>query len=179
MSRNVVGKQGSPILGSLLLVVTLLVVGVSISWAGEWQYREESKIAWRDYNAAAFAEAKISGKPLYVFIYADWCHWCKKFEIETLETDSIRTLLEKETIPVAIDFVKQPDLARRLGTVLVPTNILMTSDGDKLLRFYGFLKPAELSEALHSTLKAWRNGELPAVEFGKESTCCPVPKLAK
>jgi uncharacterized protein YyaL (SSP411 family) len=146
-----------------------------VAQASEWNYRAQSKIQWRDYGAAAFAEARSAGKPLYILVYADWCHWCKKYETETLETELIRGLLQNEMVPVAVNNVEQPEIGKKLGTKLVPTSVILTPDGQRLLRFYGFLPPDELNQALRRTLSRWRNGEIPEREFGDESTCCPVP----
>lgn len=156
------------------VVLALILLIPLATHAAEWNYREQTKIQWRDYGEATFAEAQKTGKPLYVLVYADWCHWCKKFETETLETGLIRTLLQEKMIPVAVDNVTQPDVGRQLGARLVPTSVILTPDGQRLLRFYGFLSANELDAALRSALFRWRKGELPEEGFGDESTCCPV-----
>jgi thioredoxin-like negative regulator of GroEL len=156
------------------IILTLILFIPQATHATEWNYREQSKIQWREYGDAAFAEAKAMNKPLYVLIYANWCHWCKKFETKTLETELIRNLLQEKMIPVAVDNVEQPEIGQKLGAKLVPTSVILTPDGQRLLRFYGFLSADELDEALRRTLLRWRKGELPEEEFGDESTCCPV-----
>jgi len=156
------------------LVPLMLFIGIQVAHASEWNYLQYSQIKWREYKAATFAEASNANKPLYIFIYANWCHWCKKFETETLETKDIRFLLQRETIPVAIEYDKQKELARKLGAKMVPTSILSAPDGKKLLRFHGFLNAKELSEVLQRTLSAWRKGELPVEEFGDDTTCCII-----
>ncbi len=161
-------------IGMLLNVGLILFIPLIVQ-AGEWDYRAQSKIQWRDYGADAFAEAKSTGKPLYVLVYADWCHWCRKFETKTLETKLIRQLLQNEMIPVAVNNDKQIEIAKKLGANLVPTSVILTPDGQRLLRFYGFLPAEELDKALRRTLLHWRKGEMPEEEFGDESTCCPVP----
>lgn len=158
---------------AIFLVISLIIPMMAQS--GEWSYRAQSKIQWRDYGEAAFAEAKSTGKPLYVLVYANWCHWCKKFESETLETELIRGLLQNEMIPIAVDNVTQAEIGKKLGTKLVPTSVILTPDGQRLLRFYGFLPADELDQALRQTLSRWHMGEIPEEEFGDESTCCPVP----
>ncbi len=154
-------------------IIFLLVL--SNTYAEAWNYRQQTKINWREYNAAAFGEARKKNKPLYIFIYSDLCSWCRKFETETLEKSSIRKIIENEFIPVVVDQVAQPELARQLGITLVPANILLTPDNKRLLRFYGFLPEQALSDALGKTLASWRKGEIPEEEFGDEKTCCPVP----
>jgi len=160
---------------SLLLLSTLFFLIMSTTLAKTWNYKENTKINWREYNVAAFVEAKKKNKPLYIFVYSNECSWCRKFEKETLEKSKIREILEKEFIPVAINQVDQPGLAKKLGIKLVPGNILLTPDKKKLLRFYGFITEAALSNALDKTLINWRNGEVLEEEFGEEKTCCPIP----
>jgi len=160
---------------SLLLIGILFSLVMSIALAKSWDYKKITQINWREYNVAAFSEAKLKNKPLYIFVYSNECSWCRKFEKETLEKSKIRKILEKEFIPVAINQVNQPGLAKKLGIKLVPGNILLTPDKKKLLRFYGFVTKAVLSNALDKTLISWRNGEVLEEEFGEEKTCCPIP----
>lgn len=162
-----------PVLQSAIIVVFLIFI--SAAHAEKWNYRQTSKINWREYNADAFTEARQKNKPLYIFIYSDLCSWCKKFETETLETRVIRQLLQNQFIPVLVNQATQAELAKKLGIKLVPANILITHDGKRLLRFYGFLTTQALSEALDKTLLSWKKGEIPDEEFSDQSTCCPVP----
>lgn len=161
--------------GLQYLATTQTILADTTESVSTWHYRQNTQIEWRDYNAAAFAEAKKQGKPLYIFIYSDLCSWCRKFETETLEKASIRKIIKNEFIPVAIDQVAQPELAKQLGISLVPASILLTPTSKKLLRFYGVLSEKDFSDALNKTLVSWRKGEIPEEEFGDESTCCPIP----
>ncbi len=155
-------------IGSLLAIISFSV------FSDAWVYRENTQINWRQYNAAAFSESVQKNKPLYIFVYSDECSWCRKFEIETLEKQAVRKLLKANFIPVAIDQLAQPELARQLGIKLVPGNILLTPDRKKLLRFYGFVKEKELLDVLQTTLTLWKKGAIPENDFGDGSTCCPV-----
>lgn len=134
----------------------------------------ETKIAWQPYNRAAFEEAQRTERPLFVFVYADWCPWCRQYEIETLETPQMRARLQRDFIPVAVDYDERRNLSRELGVRLVPTTLLLAPDGKKLMRFFGVLSAAELAETLDQVLALWRRGELPALDFGDIDTCCPV-----
>jgi len=152
---------------ALSLVLSGIFLWSSVSYAATWNYMNETSIRWFSFGDKAFAKARKSGKPVYVFVFADWCNWCKKFETEALETPTIRALIEKEFVPVAIDFTKFPDLAKQVGTIGVPTNVLYTPEGKKLLRFFGYIGPKDLEEIFLKTLDRWRRGELPEEdEFG-------------
>ena len=139
-----------------------------------WSYLAVSRIPWRPLSDAAFEEARRLDRPLFVLVFADWCHWCHKYETETLETEAVRTLLTSRFIPVAVDHARQPEVARRLGARLVPTSIVLAPDGRRLLRFYGFIGPRELVDVLGRILERREQGEFPAEEGGDASTCCPL-----
>lgn len=57
---------------------------------------------------------------------------------------------------------------------MVPTSLLLTPDGKKLLRFYGFVGPKDLVETLDQVLLLWRQGKLPKRDFGDVESCCPL-----
>lgn len=147
-------------------------------WAEKWNYRERTQIDWRGYGAGAFEEAGSSNRPVFVLVYADWCEWCKKYELETLERAPIRKRLGQEWVPVAVDYDESPALARRLGVKLVPTTLLLTPEAKKLQRFFGVIDAASLAENLDRVREMWRRGELPEADFGDERTCCPLPPPA-
>ncbi len=161
---------------ALVLVAIMVAPGL---FAASWEYMNETTLSWRTYGKKTYDEAKKLDRPLFVFIYADWCKWCKKFEKETLETPKIRKLLQDKYIPVTVNYDKQPKLAKQLGAKLVPTVVLIAPNNEKLLRFYGFLEKEDLADTLEQTMMAWRKGELPdkeVREFGEAETCCPLVK---
>ncbi len=169
------GRAWHPAAAAALAVVLLLAA--IPARAGTWNYLAVSRIPWQSYGPAAFQEATRRGVPLFVFVFADWCRWCKKIEQETLETARIRKWLAEDYLPVAVDYDKQPKLAAQLGARLVPTVVLVSPRGEKLLRFFGFLKAEDLEGTLRDSLAAWRAGELPEDtlrEFGNIETCCPL-----
>jgi len=159
------------------LAIVLVLLASSTATAGgivDWNYHEHTKIAWRSYGTEAFDEARRTGRPLFVLVYSDQCHWCRKYELEALEQPQVRDLLEKQFVPVAVDNDRQKALGRQLGARLVPTSLILAPDGKKLLRFYGVQPAADLADTLAKTLVLWRRGELPQPDFGSADTCCPV-----
>jgi len=163
-------------IGSLLALTLFAGVWPSAPAAviEDWNYREHTQIAWRTYGSEAFAEASRTGRPLFVLVYSDLCHWCRKYELEALEQPPVRDLLEKKFIPVAVDNDQQRVLGQRLGAKLVPTTLILAPDGKKLLRFFGVQSAGDLADTLAKTLALWRRGELPQPDFGSAETCCPV-----
>ncbi|HEC28542.1 MAG TPA: DUF255 domain-containing protein [Gammaproteobacteria bacterium] len=158
------------------MIMGLFLLQIQHSHAQEWSYMEHSRINWRAYNKNAFLEARKKNRPVFILIFANWCHWCRKLETETLEKENIRKLLETKFIPIAVDHTKQNKLATQLGAKLVPTSIIITHDGKKLLKFFGFITADALEKALNKTLASWKRGEVPEEEFGNKSTCCLIPE---
>ena len=173
MQRSPTSVKTLPGIG--LIVVMLWALPGLDAMAGH-VYMQKTEILWRPYGKAVFDEAKRKNKPLYVFIHGDNCSWCTKFETETLETSQIRRRLRTEFIPVAVNFDKQKRLVKQLRTEFMPTSILLAPNGQKLLRFYGFIGPKALNETLTQVLMLWRQGKLPDQDFGDPDTCCPVPQ---
>ncbi len=167
------GMAPIAVLAALLLAATV-PAGAGPRPPEGWDYLAVSRIPWRRFGDAALAEARRLNRPLFVLVFANWCHWCHKYETETLETDAIRALLSSRYVPVAVDYDRAPEAARRLGARLVPTSIVLAPDGRRLLRFYGVIGPRELAEVLNRTAERWARGEIPGEEFGDERTCCPL-----
>lgn len=142
--------------------------------AAKWDYLATSTINWMAYGEEAFNLARSDNRPVFVFVYADWCKWCKKYEINTLEKTVIREILTEKWVPVAVNYDDHPDLSRQLGVKLVPTTLLLTPDAKKLQRFFGVVDPQSLAENLDHVISSWQRGELPRSDFGDESTCCPL-----
>jgi len=163
------------LLRPLLITILLLAAWLAAAENSEgWSYREHTRIAWHTYTADAFDEARRVNRPLFVLVYSDQCHWCRKYELEALEQPQVRDLLEKKFIPVAVDNDRQKALGKQLGARLVPTTLILAPDGKKLLRFHGVQSAADLADTLEKTLAQRRRGELPRTDFGSAETCCPV-----
>jgi len=163
----------------ILAIIPLLIFGAhnDLPAAGlaDWKYMTHTTIRWRAYDEAAFAEARKTKRPLFVLIYSDTCHWCRKYETEALESPNVRTRLQRDFVPVAVYFDKEPELGRQLGAKLVPTSLILAPEGQKILRFYGVQGAVDLADTLDKTLVLWHRGELVQPDFGSEQTCCPLP----
>lgn len=165
------------------MLMFLIGTTVSLSWAGptdgEWSYMSASAIRWLPYGKDTFRQARTLKRPLFVLVYSDSCEWCHKYETETLETGGILRRLRKDYLPAAVNVATQPALAKELGAFVVPTTLLLTPDGRKIVKFHGFVAARDLSDVLDANLYRWRKGEIPAEEFGSEATCCPLEPPAE
>lgn len=139
-----------------------------------WDYMQVSALQWRAYDQSALRKARELKRPLFVLVYLDTCHWCRKYETETLETDGILKRLRTDYLPVAVNTANQPGLAKQLGAAMVPTTLLLTPDGRRMTKFQGFVDARDLADILDANLYRWRKGEITGEEFGDPKVCCPL-----
>jgi len=135
---------------------------------------EVSDIGWQPYSPQTTARAKQQNRPQFVFIYAQWCQFCERFEKQTLESEPIRARLKKEFIPIALDYDQARDQVKQLGVKLVPTTIILAPDGRQLQRFLGLVSVTELLGIMDKAQQLLQAGGSDEKEFGNQRTCCPL-----
>lgn len=163
----------------VLLALGLPLPGWSASNDAHWDYMQSSALKWNTFDAATLQQARKLKRPLFVLVYLNTCHWCRKYETETLETRRILKRLRTDYIPVAVNFALQPEVAKKLGAQMVPTTILLTPEGRKMAKFVGFVGERDLADILDANLYRWRKGEVTGEDFGAPEACCPIEENKK
>lgn len=85
-------------------------------------------IAWRASFKAAQAEAKRSGKPIFVDFYATWCGPCKMLD-ETTYKDAAVIRESTKFVSVKVDTDREAALAARYRIGSLPTMAVLRPDG--------------------------------------------------
>ena len=67
-------------------------------------------VDWRPWGAAAFAEARALGRPIFLSVGYATCHWCHVMEHESFEDLAIAKLLNSRYVPVKVDREERPDV---------------------------------------------------------------------
>lgn len=132
----------------MLLVLPLLAVpAVSADDAG-----------WYDRLAAARAEARESGRPLLVDLYAEWCGWCKVLEKEVFtHPDFQRRARDFVLLRVDVDDGGEGSrLQSRFGAFSLPTTLLLDAELAEVGRIEGFLPPADFLAAMEAEIDVHR-----------------------
>jgi uncharacterized protein len=70
-------------------------------------------VLWREWNGAAFAQAKAQDKPILLDIGAVWCHWCHVMDRESYENAEVARVINESFIPVKVDRDERPDIDAR------------------------------------------------------------------
>jgi len=94
-------------------------------------------VDWRQWNDAAFAEARETGKPIYVSIGYLACHWCHVMQEESFRDPMVAALINRHFVPVLVDREERPDIDAQLirAAALMematgwPLNVFITPNG--------------------------------------------------
>ncbi|MEM3670789.1 MAG: DUF255 domain-containing protein [Thermoprotei archaeon] len=71
-------------------------------------------VVWRKWTTEAFEAAKEGDKPVFAYVYANWCRFCSKIEAESLSNQKVVDAINSRFIPVRVDRDEFPELDHRL-----------------------------------------------------------------
>ncbi len=111
-----------------------------------------TKVPWQKSLKAAQKLALQQDKPMMVVFGASWCTYCHKLDRETFADKRIATFIEREFIPVHLDFDKEPKIAKILEVERLPCTVFLTPQADLLLRSEGFANAKDFQSTLSSVL---------------------------
>lgn len=103
--------------------------------------RPKEIVPWRTDFAAATAEAKRDGKPVFAYFTAVWCGPCQTLTHTTWADRKVDDAL-RGYVPVKVDIDRNPALAEKYGVRAVPTLAVLGDEGQPLRQTEGAL-PAE------------------------------------
>ncbi|MFH0947044.1 MAG: DUF255 domain-containing protein [Planctomycetota bacterium] len=89
-----------------------------------------SSVEWFDWNENAFAEAERLQRPVFLFLSASWCRYCKAMERGVLADPAVLELLSSRFIPIHVDKDRRPEVNDRYNMGGWPTLAILTSDGE-------------------------------------------------
>lgn len=113
----------------------------------------KSKIQWHHSLKAAHKLAIEQDKPLLIVFGASWCTYCHKLERETLGDKRITALVERDFIPVHLDFDKDAKVAKILEVERLPCTVILSPQADLLQKHEGYAEFKEYNQTLQAALE--------------------------
>ncbi len=122
---------------ALLLAPALVLAGADrlAAWRAD---------GWYTDAAAAWTEARASGRPVFLYFHAPWCTWCQRYERETLRRPQVMAALRRHTVPLVLDYDSHTHLFARYGGRGLPFSVLLAAPDRVLTAFTGILGPEDL-----------------------------------
>jgi thioredoxin-related protein len=119
----------------------------------------DSSVSWISMEQAQEKSAE-DGKPLFVFVEAEWCGICKRMLANVFPNQDVSDDLMANYHPVKIDLdsknqirfngetMTEREFAREMIVAGTPTTIFFDSAGDELGRQVGFVSIEDLQQLL-------------------------------
>jgi thiol-disulfide isomerase/thioredoxin/YHS domain-containing protein len=95
----------------------------------------EPSLPWEPTLESAQQRAAQSGRLVYAHFWAPWCGPCRRMEAEVFQQSAVADQVSANYVPVKIDADQYPELARRYGIVGLPTEVILTPQGQLIHAF--------------------------------------------
>jgi thioredoxin-related protein len=142
----------SPVLIALFVSIIGFTACGENNNAAQSVKKGDGKIAWQNIETG-IESARLQEKKLFVYVYTDWCSWCRRMEDEVFSNDRVAEYMNDKYIPVALDAesqqqvrfdgrnVTEQQVASMLGVEGFPTSIFMSPAGEPITVAPGYLPP--------------------------------------
>ncbi len=116
-------------------------------------------------EALETAQLEENEKLILIDIYEVGCRFCRQMEREVYPSESIRTLIDRDFIPVRVngnserpivylgESMSQKEFADKMGLTAFPFTVVMDSNGNVLNSRRGYMGVVELSRFLNDILR--------------------------
>lgn len=96
------------------------------------------KLKWNRSLKPAHKLAMETDKPLLIVFGASWCHYCHKLERETLSDKRLVAIIERDFVPVMLDFDRDAKVAKILEVERLPCTVVLSPEADLLQKTEGY-----------------------------------------
>jgi thioredoxin-related protein len=101
-------------------------------------------IHWLSFDEAKKIETHDQSKKFLLYFYTSWCHFCHKLDQETFGDRAVAAYINSHFIPVRINSEELPDIAAHYAVRGVPDLYFLSSTGEKIARWPGYIDPDKL-----------------------------------
>lgn len=112
-----------------------------------------AEIPWRQDPKSALDSAKEAGKPILVFVTAQWCHYCQKMKRDTWSDPQVQSVVSQRFETLRLDGDRDQHIVEKLGLRGYPATLVYTPDGRYVDQRGGYLSPAQTLHWLDSVRK--------------------------
>lgn len=121
-----------PSMTAILLIVASSVIGTA-----------RGEIPWQRSPEAAFNLARVSGKPILVYVGTEWCHFCEQMKRDTWSDPHVVAVVSQSYETLTLDGDRDKSIVKKLGLNGYPATLLYDSGGHFIAKRDGFMLPAQ------------------------------------
>jgi thiol:disulfide interchange protein len=134
----------------VLLAAFTLTSQTSVFAQGPLLPNSNSKIRWTESIQTAMKQQKDTGRPLLIYVTADYCGYCRKMERETWSDPKVARRIQDGFVALKVDAEKHEELVTRLEVKGLPATLLFDSEGQLIQTLSGYSRPSAIIELLDS-----------------------------
>ncbi|GAB6861741.1 DUF255 domain-containing protein [Haloplanus litoreus] len=113
-----------------------------------------TRVEWRAWGEAAFAEADRTGAPVLLALTATWCGECHEMDARTYSEPRIAANLNDGFVPIRVDVDRYPRVRERYNVGGFPSTVFCTPNGERIASA-GFLGPDGMRQVIDRVRERW------------------------
>ena len=126
--------------------VCLALIGFSSSVQAQTQPPADSEQPqWLESASEAAELAKVTGKPILVYVRSENCHYCDLLQKKTWQDPKVRAIIHKEMIPLKLTLEENREAVEAMKVRGYPSTLLFSANREYLARIDGFVTPQEFT----------------------------------
>jgi len=128
-------------LATLLLILAILPLFRS----------SKASIDWHSDRVEALAQAAELDLPVLVFLYTDWCTYCRQMDQTTFQNPEVIGQMADDYVWLRLNAETDPEgaqLQRRFFVSGFPTLLILDSTGNEIDRLQGYVPPSHFPQAV-------------------------------
>jgi thiol:disulfide interchange protein DsbD len=140
----------SKLLFALALVLLFLAVLPLFRGSG-------GSIDWYSEPTLAFDEAAEAEQEVLVFLYTDWCTYCKQMDQTTFKDPSVLSQMADNYVWLRLNAESDPEgirMQRKFFVSGFPTLLILDSSGREIDRLQGFIPPSRFAREVQQRIRS-------------------------
>ena len=114
-----------------------------------------ASIEWQSSPQQAFDRAAEEGLPVLVFLYTDWCTYCRQMDQTTFSDPEVVRQVAADYVWLRLNAETDPAGARLQQQFFVagfPTVLILDSKGREIDRLQGYVPPHQFAQAVKARM---------------------------
>jgi thioredoxin-related protein len=141
------------------------------------------RVKWLDFNDG-MDKARTENKPIFVEFYTDWCVYCKMFQRETVQDQSVASVLAENFVYVRLNaedtqkrvkfngkYLSNTELTQSFGISAFPSLVFLDSTGQIITTFSGFMPARQFAGILDYIHQKCYQTQTSIHEFARRGNC--------